>query len=171
MLVHDNVNPYNPAAPHSRCIVSSAVTPAEDLVMYGGCAQNGGTGGPCPGRDAWVYGGGLEGYGKYGSWKEKSTCPSPRTRGGMASLNSREDSISAQGSGGRYVLLYGGYEEDKQTISVSHAPDDQLPVLDLRTGLWRMLRAAGDVPIFRCVDDGWALTQHRCGFLAITRSV
>ncbi|KAG2454844.1 hypothetical protein HYH02_000676 [Chlamydomonas schloesseri] len=181
VLVHGSINSYNPAAPHARCIVSSTVTSDEHLVMYGGCAQNGGTGGPCPARDAWTFDG--------ASWQQASTCPTPRTRGSMAPLTSpfgsspelgapspvianmsagqqammgggRAGGDGAPGAvlnlsaqvrlyGGRFVLLYGGYERDKQTITVSEALDDQLSVLDLDSGEWLLLRASGEVPAFR----------------------
>lgn len=160
---------------------------AQRIVMYGGCAQNGGTGGPCPARDAWTFDG--------SSWKQASTCPTPRTRGVMVPLTSPllslptsadmaaaaaqeammgpgrtgsggimgPDSLNQTAGlrvyGGRYVLLYGGYERDKQTISVSSAPDDQLPVLDLDNGEWLLLRASGEVPAFRCVQGASAHTS------------
>ncbi|PNW84562.1 hypothetical protein CHLRE_03g149050v5 [Chlamydomonas reinhardtii] len=177
VLVHGAINSYDATGPHSRCIVSSTVMSDERIVMYGGCAQNGGTGGPCPARDAWTFDG--------SSWKQASTCPTPRTRGVMVPLTSPllslptsadmaaaaaqeammgpgrtgsggimgPDSLNQTAGlrvyGGRYVLLYGGYERDKQTISVSSAPDDQLPVLDLDNGEWLLLRASGEVPAFR----------------------
>ncbi|KXZ46805.1 hypothetical protein GPECTOR_40g539 [Gonium pectorale] len=153
VLTHGPINSYSPSGPHARCIVSSTVTTDERLVLYGGCAQNGGTGGPCPSRDAWVYdtpssatGGGASAS---GGWRQASTCPTPRTRGAMEPLASPGGGMLGAPYGRRYVLLYGGYERDKQTISVSTAPDDEAPVLDLETGEWRMIRAAGDVPPFR----------------------
>ncbi|KAG2440090.1 hypothetical protein HXX76_004204 [Chlamydomonas incerta] len=187
VLVHGSINSYDPTGPHARCIVSSTVTSDERLILYGGCAQNGGTGGPCPARDAWAFDG--------ASWQQASTCPTPRTRGAMVPLTSPLASppasatspaatdmatsagqqammgvpgkaggggIMGPGSseelntsaelrmyGGRYVLLYGGYERDKQTITVSAAPDDQLSVLDLDSREWLLLRASGEVPAFR----------------------
>ncbi|KAG2491465.1 hypothetical protein HYH03_010250 [Edaphochlamys debaryana] len=143
-VVHGSINSYDPMKPHARCIVSSTVTADEQIVMYGGCAQNGGTGGQCPARDTWRFDTPVAPGS--GAWHQASSCPTPRTRGAMAPLASPAE---LRMTGGRYVMLYGGFETDKQTISVSAAPDDQLPVLDLDSGLWLMLRAGGQVPAFR----------------------
>mmetsp|Transcript_37108 Transcript_37108/g.82554 ORF Transcript_37108/g.82554 Transcript_37108/m.82554 type:complete len:617 (+) Transcript_37108:171-2021(+) len=149
--LHSRVNEYDPTAPHPRCLFSGTLVRPSTLVIYGGCMQNGFTGGPCPGRDSWLLDFSPAGEEGSGSWRQADDGPSPRNDPALApvpaawSLLGRADITLA--------MIYGGQEKGKQTISVEEGDAHVLDVLDTEAGEWYCMTvlpgAQGQAPGFR----------------------
>lgn len=48
------ISVFDLTAPHARCLGGGDASATGQLMMYGGCAQAGGTGGACPSHESWV---------------------------------------------------------------------------------------------------------------------
>ncbi|KAK3721850.1 hypothetical protein QZH41_008991, partial [Actinostola sp. cb2023] len=111
-------NGSNPNLPHERCLHSSAMTKADELVIYGGCLGfiifffGGSSGKPCPADDGWKYDGNTN------TWTKLKRCASPRLYSAMAMLPSNDPKV-------RRVVLYGGNEKSTPTLSAINLDQEE----------------------------------------------
>ncbi|KAK6191787.1 hypothetical protein SNE40_003381 [Patella caerulea] len=115
-------NSYNPSYPHARCLHAGTMIDKDEMVIFGGCLGGGGSGGPCPAGDSWLF----NGKSKY--WKRLPDCASPRMYGVMANLPSAVNR--------RRVVLYGGLDKSDQVIRTNEIKDDQVAVYDPDSNSW-----------------------------------
>eukprot|EP01135_Chromosphaera_perkinsii_P007995 Nk52_evm67s1073 gene=Nk52_evmTU67s1073 len=125
----DGTNPYNPSLPHARCLFGSSMVDTHKLVLYGGCLSGGGSAGPCPSQDSWVYTGD-------GDWEQNDMKPTPR----------KFPTVSHLSNSANFALLYGGKEKDKTIISVDESSADEVAVLDISDNSWKLYSSTGDIP-------------------------
>ncbi|XP_067654309.1 uncharacterized protein [Haliotis asinina] len=126
-------HPYDPRYPHARCLHASTTISNDELVIFGGCLSGGGSGGPCPSGDSWLFDNRLK------TWRKLDNCATPRTYASMAELPSTY--------GRRRVVLYGGFEEGEQVLITNPSGKDVVAVLTPETGKWsqRMTTAVDNV--------------------------
>lgn len=127
-LLHDNINPYNPRGPHSRCLGAGTVTKDSEIVLFGGCLTGGKSGGPCPSNDGWVFD-------QDKRWSRTSNEPAAGLFNRMVYMNN-----------GDRVLLYGGKQSSNQVLTIAETSDDELNFLNVKTGDWDSYTSQGQVP-------------------------
>lgn len=121
-------NQYDPRCPHPRYLQSGVMVDREEFIIFSGCLSGQWFAGPCPSHDAWHY------DGQQKKWRQMDVCPVPRLYSSMALL-------PGDGSGKRYVLVYGGQTEyGKVVIQTESLRDDEVAVLDVDSGTWTRRR-------------------------------
>ncbi|KAK3103739.1 hypothetical protein FSP39_021480 [Pinctada imbricata] len=129
--------PYNPSYPHARCLHAGTMTAEDEFSMFGGCLTGGGTGGPCPAGDSWIY------NGRSMDWEELAGCATPRTYASMAMLPVQ--------NGQRRAVLYGGNEDLPQVIQTRLSTRSMVAILDPGAKTWtiRLTVQNGVYPVLR----------------------
>lgn len=112
---------------------ASAMTPANELVISGGCYQTG----LCPNQDVWALDVSQR------EWRYLSRGPSPREFGSLAQAlpSMASESIDTR----QTVVLWGGRERSKQTIYVDEATPNEVDVLDVRNRKWQREMASDNL--------------------------
>ncbi|KAL5006596.1 hypothetical protein ScPMuIL_015402 [Solemya velum] len=123
--------PYDPRYPHARSFHAGTMVDSDILLIFGGCLTGGGSGGPCPSGDSWIF------DGKTLEWVRIQGCPVPRTYGSMAVL----PVVSEK----KRVVMYGGMEDGPQVIRTSTSFKDTVSIFDVVTQTWRVLKTDSDV--------------------------
>lgn len=122
--VYQSVRSYNIGDPRALSGAASTVTPANELVIFGGCYETG----LCPNQDSWAF----DLFQK--EWRYMRRGPSPRTFASMArALPTMGDTFMDPR---QHVILWGGLEESKQTFGVEKASSLEVDLLDVRGRKW-----------------------------------
>lgn len=122
--VYHSVRSYNIGDPRAISSTASVVTPANELVIFGGCYETG----LCPNQDSWAF----DLFQK--EWRYMRRGPSPRTFASMAiALPNMRDALMDPR---QHVVLWGGLEESKQTFGVEKASPLEIDLLDVRGRKW-----------------------------------
>ena len=100
--------------------------------MFGGCLTGGGTGGPCPSGDSWMYN--VED----GDWEQLPSCASPRTRSTMA--------MAPIAGGEKRIILYGGKETSTQVLTTKTSDANQVAAFNPHNKEWTLKETTGDIP-------------------------
>lgn len=128
--LYQSVRSYNIGDPRALSAAASTVTPANELVIFGGCYETG----LCPNQDSWAF----DVFQK--EWRYMRRGPSPRTFASMArALPNMGDSFMDPR---QHVILWGGLEESKQTFGVEKASSLEVDLLDVRGREWTRELAA-----------------------------
>lgn len=85
------LNQYDPFSPHARRDHAGAPLSHNTFAIFGGCADGGQVGGPCPLEDSWLLS--LED----GDWELIHECPTPRIGGVMVQLGEEGMGVMIQG--------------------------------------------------------------------------
>lgn len=122
--LYNTVREYNIGDPKALSSAASAVTPANELIVAGGCYEIG----LCPNQDAWAFDLSQR------EWRYMKRGPSPRQFASMAAAlpSMEEASIDPR----QTVILWGGLETSKQTFGVEEASVLEVDVLDIRGRKW-----------------------------------
>lgn len=148
-------NEYSPSSPHARCLGAGSVSNRGDLVMFGGCLTGGKTGGPCPSNDGWVLtsstststsassGSGSGNENPNGNQKEVEYSWNRAENGPAASWKNIMTTWESSGE----VLLYGGSDTSNQVLTTSGTSNDELNLLNPKTGTWRRFLARTETSI------------------------
>ncbi|XP_028399643.1 uncharacterized protein LOC114523035 isoform X2 [Dendronephthya gigantea] len=151
--VFTGTSSYNPNYPHARCLHSATMLSAHKFIMYGGCLGGGGTGGPCPSDDAWMF------DGEQDEWKRLPHCASPRKYSAMALLPIVKD---ANGNNIVRAVLYGGGETSSSVITVTKAPPNEIVIYNPEADKWTKKTINGTSPGKR---DGHAMVTIDSGII------
>eukprot|EP01062_Namystynia_karyoxenos_P062164 TRINITY_DN55091_c0_g1_i1.p1 TRINITY_DN55091_c0_g1~~TRINITY_DN55091_c0_g1_i1.p1 ORF type:complete len:601 (+),score=186.46 TRINITY_DN55091_c0_g1_i1:89-1804(+) len=120
---HESISEYSANNPHPRCLVASAVLSGRSLVMFGGCANGGKSGGPCPAQDTWAFDEGETGTDA--TWTRGQDGPIPLQHGAMAQIATST------------VLLWGGSNNKPQVITVADNPTNLAMLYELTDREWK----------------------------------
>lgn len=114
---------YNPYLPHPRSEHAAVLIGPRLFLIFGGCLSGGGSGGPCPSSDSWLY------DGVHKEWRQvNSDCIPPRTHAAMSML--------PLAGGERRIVLYGGVEATSQVLMKTGLLTDDIAVFNVQTGIW-----------------------------------
>lgn len=100
---------------------ASVVTPANELVVFGGCYRTG----LCPSQDAWAFDIDQR------QWRLLKRGPSSRR------LASAARALPSMSNNRQTMILWGGLEESKQTLRVQFSSPLEIDVLDVRARKWK----------------------------------
>eukprot|EP01065_Artemidia_motanka_P050260 TRINITY_DN8555_c0_g1_i1.p1 TRINITY_DN8555_c0_g1~~TRINITY_DN8555_c0_g1_i1.p1 ORF type:complete len:634 (+),score=195.46 TRINITY_DN8555_c0_g1_i1:239-1903(+) len=141
---HNSISEYSPDKPHPRCLVAhSAPAGGSKFVMFGGCANGGKTGGPCPALDTWVF----DEANDDANWVRGQDNKVPLQHGAMASFD------------GSVHLLYGGSNSKPQVVTVASTGTDSAFLFNDATGDWTAvsMTLANNTP---SIKQQWHVMAH-----------
>ncbi|KAF4690274.1 hypothetical protein FOZ60_000434 [Perkinsus olseni] len=137
---------YGINEPHGRCLVSNAILPDRrfgKFIMFGGCANGGRHGGPCPAYDTWTFDQSM-------NWQRQADAPVPTQYGDLAAWGTNK------------VIMYGGNGGNlAQPISITDQTPADVHVLDLNTNDWESYKAELPSGVPGLTPQSSAIAFHR----------
>jgi Galactose oxidase, central domain/Eukaryotic cytochrome b561 len=132
-IAYPSIGSYSIGDPHALHMAGSVMTPANELIISGGCYERG----MCPSRDAWSLDGDKH------KWRYLARGPSPRL---FPCLANALPSMTLNGSmpSRQAVVMWGGLETGKQTIQVDQSSPLEVDILNIRNNTWSRELATGD---------------------------
>jgi Eukaryotic cytochrome b561/Galactose oxidase, central domain len=134
--IHGPIRDFTVGEPHALQLGGSAITLSDQLVLYGGCYENG----MCPQQDTWLFDLSRR------HWRYMSRGPSPRIRPCLASAFPSMD-LAPDLDAHNTVILWGGLERGRHYIRVDKASPFEIDVLDTARKTWTREIAVGDESI------------------------
>jgi hypothetical protein len=134
--VHGPIRDFTVGEPHALELGGSAITLSDQLVLYGGCYENG----MCPQQDTWLFELSRQ------NWRYMSRGPSPRVRPCLVRAFPSMD-LAPDLDAHHTVILWGGLERGRHYIRVEKASAFEIDVLDTARKTWTRELAIGDANI------------------------